>query len=95
MAGVSSRPTLKSKQWSCSELQAGNAGLLRVKKEGDGQDAIQKKMKDWVGLNAPPMSTIDVCGASMHNIYVLKKHVVCICLIFGGPLRSMKPRLLL
>lgn len=40
------RVSLKSRQWSCSEMVRGHGELLAVKSEKDGDDELAQKIKD-------------------------------------------------
>lgn len=49
MAGVGvkrERAKMRSKQWSCSELVDGHAGLVASKKEKESDDELSKEIKD-------------------------------------------------
>jgi len=47
MAGVKrERTKMRSRQWSCSELVDGHAGLVASKKEKESDDELQKEIQD-------------------------------------------------
>jgi hypothetical protein len=48
---AASRASLRSKVWSCSDLQKANSGLLRIKKEEDTDDAVDQRIEVVVLTN--------------------------------------------
>ena len=48
---VKTKKAVQSRAWSCSELTDGNNGLLKVKKESEGEEALKKKIQDPCGDN--------------------------------------------
>ena len=48
-----SKASLRSKVWSCSDLQKANSGLLRIKKEEDPDDGLDERIEVVVLTNRP------------------------------------------
>lgn len=58
---LQSRPTLVSKQWSGSELAAGNKKLKEIKMERPESDELQRKIQDWY-VPLKGVAILPLCG---------------------------------
>lgn len=60
---------VQSRAWSCSELKEGQDGLLKVKKETEGEEALKKKIQDPWGNNGQYMpSTLLILIPSLGHL---------------------------
>ena len=68
MAAKVKKP-VQSRAWSCSELKDGEAGLMKVKKESEGEEALKKKIQDPWGNNGKYMpSTLWILIPSLRHL---------------------------